>query len=272
MIPTVIDQVDKGEERIIESLSGKENFTKLVSLFLKQVQEIEVQNHTIAGQKDIDVAEGVWLDYIGAIVGLERQGLSDEDYRLAIRTKIGINTADGTPNVIIDLIKQHAAATDVKLVNYYPAGFSVSNNGTRGQDHTLYNLVQGIKPAGTAVDVIHNEGGVCFVPAWLNSNAETTVDADFLLDNGDFLLLDDGVDEEDFLVILRSPDDVYQNDITYSYLDWVGASSFEIVSGGVVQDLDLSTGGILEITTSGSGGSDAGKLAQVIIKDTVSVN
>ena len=238
MIPTVIDQVDKGEDRIIESLSGKENFTKLVSLFLKQVQEIEVQNHEIAGQKDINVAEGVWLDYIGAIVGLERQGLSDEDYRLSIRTKIGINTADGTPNVVIDLIKQHTEATDVKLVNYYPAGFSVSNNGTRGQDHTLHNLVQGIKPAGTAVDIIHNEGGNCFVPAWRNNTTELS----------------------------------YKNNTTHSYLDWVRPSGFEIVSGGIVQDLDLSVGDVLEITTSGSGNNDAGKLAQVIIKDTVSVN
>lgn len=301
MLPIVVDQVEQGVSRVIDNLVDKENYIKLLTLFLEEVQQLEDQNHLIARQKNLDAAEGVWLDYIGAIVGLPRAGRSDEDYRFAIRTKIGINTSDGTPNVIIDLIKQHTSATDVKLIDYYPAGFITTNNGTSGENSSLFELLEGVKPAGVSAEIIWNEGGTRFVPAWLNANSETTVDSGLLLDDDEHLILEDGSgvfeivtggsteplylhngeeleinpaggsDEDDFLVVLVPPEDIYQNDITFSYLSWVGASSFEIVTGGSIESLDLHSGEELEITTSGSGGSDAGRLAQVITQQTISV-
>lgn len=53
---------------------------------------------------DVDTAVGVQLDTIGAFVGADRFGLSDDDYRILIKFKIIVNNIDASMKSIDDAI------------------------------------------------------------------------------------------------------------------------------------------------------------------------
>lgn len=229
MIPELINQVEKGLARNIDFLD-KENFNKLLTLFLEQVQQIEVATLSIADQKNINTAIGVWLDYIGKIVGEPRKSRMDDEYRSALLLKVASNNSDGTPNVIIDITKQYTGATNSRIIDYFPASlFNVLQIPSGTSTVGFSNLIDNIKPAGVSITAVNNIDGNRFVPAWIN-------------------LAGDYINTE------------------HAYLDWIGLSEFAIFSGGELTPLTLSTGDELIITTSTdvSTNESEGLLAQVI--------
>lgn len=230
MLPKLIDQVSQGLGRNIDFLD-KENFNKLIQLFLEQVQEIEVATLSIADQKNINTAVGKWLDYIGGIIGESRKGREDSEYRLALLLKVAINNSDGTPNTIIDITKQFTGSSNSKIIDYFPAAFFNVIQVPTGTDTTgLYNLLDSIKPAGAKVITVNNIDGNRFVPSWRN-------------EAGDETLTD------------------------YAYFDWIGLADFAIFSGGELTPLTLYDGSELAVTTStGTSNTESeGLLAQVIV-------
>lgn len=220
MIPQQIDQVEKGLGRVISSLQEKENFNKLLEIFLIETQQLEDENISLAEQKNLAIATGVWLDYIGGIVGEDRRGRTDVNYRSALSTRIGINTSDGTSDNVIALAKAHTNSTSSKIIDYHPAGFFSVVNGTEGLGTSLHALIEGTKPTAVSAIVVSNYTGNRFVPAWIDQSAFTTVEEALLLD-GDELLLDDGLNPLDFLEVLVTPDNIYSNDATHSVLGWI---------------------------------------------------
>jgi len=271
MLPVEINQIDKGIDRVITVLKEKENFKKLLEIFTTETQELEEQNILLADQKNIAIAEGEWLNFIGLIVGEDRQGKNDVDYRSAINTRIGINTSDATPNNIISLTKQHTGSSSSKIIEYYPASFFSVVTGSVGLDTGLFDLVQGTKPAGVSAEVVSNLGGTRFLPAWLNSASQTTVEDDFLLDAGDELLFDDGLDPLDFLEILIAPEDIFATDPDLAILAWIEETPFEVNNAGNIEPLDLSVGGTLTVVTVTPPVIPQGLLAQVITQDTIAL-
>jgi hypothetical protein len=207
-----IDQLKKGESRIITDLSEKENFNKLLNLYLSQVQEIEVANIELSQQKNINTAEGIWLDYIGGIVGEKRKGKLDSEYRGALFTRIGINSADATPDTLINLIKSHTSADHSRIIQYFPAAFFVTTEGQTNLDSSLFYLVENTRPVGVRAHVVSNILGDRLTPAWLLNEPAETSEFDFVLDNGDLLLLDATSPPTDTLIIVSTPEASYYKD------------------------------------------------------------
>jgi len=67
----------------------------------------------------IDTAEGVQLDTIGAVFGINRGGDTDAVYREKIKTK-GSLTASGEPEAIIEILLSLYGATYVTYIPAYP--------------------------------------------------------------------------------------------------------------------------------------------------------
>lgn len=73
-----------------------------------------------------DNAFGAQLDLLGAIVGQEREGLSDADYKLRIQSKILLNRCSGKAEEILsifDLIVP--TGTTIELREYPPASLKL---------------------------------------------------------------------------------------------------------------------------------------------------
>lgn len=221
MLPSNIDQVMQGLERNIDHLD-KENFNKLLKIFLSQIQILQDQTIDIAGQKNINAASGVWLDWIGKIIGQKREARSDSQYRDALKLRIAINSADSTPDNIISITKVATGSDSSKIIDYYPAAFVNSISTSQYTNISRYgHLVDSIKAAGVKPILVNNIQGNRFTPAWrikqpavageyiLDVTDEGT--RDYLSVNGEPLLLYAEVAGPD--IILKSE---------YAYLQYKG--------------------------------------------------
>ena len=194
-----VDHVEVGLDRVIDKLN-KTNFNKSLQIYLEESQELETQLLTLAEQKSIDLAIGIWLDYIGKIVGEDRKGKSDEEYRIALKIRIGVNRADGTPDIMIDLMQQFTESPSVELREGSIAWGTLRFNGKTNIGASAWSLVDNIKPAGTRW-ILHSDyydNAVRF--AW--EVAAKTSEAFEVTDNGTdyevFEVTNDGVIYEPF--------------------------------------------------------------------------
>lgn len=72
------------------------NNYKLLNINEQAVEDVKSDLWAIFDARDIENATGRTLDLIGEMVGQKRGAMTDEQYRYVIRTKVGMNTAQGT--------------------------------------------------------------------------------------------------------------------------------------------------------------------------------
>ena len=127
-------------------------FEELLRIVCEQVQEIEDALWQIASDS-VDTAEGVQLDGFGSIVGAERQGLSDDDYRALIRATIRANQSSGTAPDLYSIVTASTgipAAGQAEIEFYPPAGFIITITEPPAFE---IEILHGLLVAGTAAGV-----------------------------------------------------------------------------------------------------------------------
>ena len=92
-----LEHVNEGLARLIEQYKESPNLRAWISSYLKQVQDLENAIWEVINLRFLPNAFGHQLDVLGKLVGLEREGLSDDLYRGAINLQIRINLSHGTP-------------------------------------------------------------------------------------------------------------------------------------------------------------------------------
>jgi len=109
--------------RLISQFRGKPNLEAILSVVIKQVQDLENVSFELLTERYIDVAEGAQVDGFGAIVGEAREGRGDAEYKIAIKARMQLNLGNGTPEDIIQLIRGIAGDVRVRIYEFYPAAF-----------------------------------------------------------------------------------------------------------------------------------------------------
>jgi len=115
-------------------------FRDLVCLFVKDLGHFNDVAQQVGGAFDIDTAVGEQLDFIGAVVGLPRQGFNDARYRtfLNIQVDLLLSAAredanwTGTHNNILKIIRTFIGPTPgqpIVLTNFAPYSFVVTIPG-----------------------------------------------------------------------------------------------------------------------------------------------
>lgn len=143
-------------KRLLQQYKGKPRLESLIDSTNIQVQEIEDALFGLRIRLDIDSVGGIPLDMIGEIVGIERGGFDDATYRSILKSKIGQNVSNGTPE---DVITTFVAITGTEFVLYqdlFPGGIGLYS--TVQIDPALidliYSLVEKTDPAGVRIDFI----------------------------------------------------------------------------------------------------------------------
>lgn len=114
-------------------------------------QDIENTMSDLLEFRDVTDAIGVQLDGLGEIVGEERLGRSDEEYRQAIITRIFINSNAGTPEALISACRLLTEAERVRYREYYPGVAWLHTDGIKGFDQDIVAALDAIAPAGVRV-------------------------------------------------------------------------------------------------------------------------
>ncbi|CAH9012710.1 putative coil containing protein [Vibrio phage 424E50-1] len=161
-----IDQTSLGVSRLTSFLQDSENVKKFLGVCLEEIKELSDALLVLAGQKDITVVEGVWLDFIGSVVGIPRNGVVDEEYRRLLLLKISINTANGTHPSTSQILKNFTLSDNIKIFKGFLSYGQVVVDGDFGVDFSLWELLQEIIPVTTAVTILHDTKQASFFPAW----------------------------------------------------------------------------------------------------------
>ena len=76
----------------------------------------------------IDAAPGVHLDRLGKIVGEDREGRSDVDYAVAIKTRVLINRSQGRVQDLVQIVRLFLSLTDGDTVKVKSVGQPTTGN------------------------------------------------------------------------------------------------------------------------------------------------
>lgn len=89
---------------LVEQFKDKTNLAAFVSAFADQIQDAENGSFEVIDETTLTAAVGVQLDGLGQIIGLERRGLGDDDYRIRLQVQILINSSSGTIEDILEIL------------------------------------------------------------------------------------------------------------------------------------------------------------------------
>lgn len=155
MIP-ITTHVQEAIKRLLQQYKEKPRIEFVVSSLTEEVQNIENMLFDLLNNRSINTAIGIQLDRLGTILGIEREGLSDEDYRARLKIKVVQNVSSGEPDRLISVYAFLINATQVQFQEHYPAGCALMGRGVipSGQETLLYTEIQRITPAGVRVDYI----------------------------------------------------------------------------------------------------------------------
>lgn len=116
-----------------------------------QLEELDRNIRNMSAQFDIDGAAGEELDRIGKILGEDRGGNSDKVYRIYLKLRTMLNTANGTIEDIIKFVRFFYSSETVHLVPNYPAGLRILHDGFN--DTLDFNrIIKQIVGAGISYD------------------------------------------------------------------------------------------------------------------------
>ncbi|AGH32162.1 hypothetical protein VPHG_00095 [Vibrio phage 11895-B1] len=199
MTITQVDHISEGLSRPTSVLQ-QEEVTKFLTIFLNRYQMLEESFLILANQKSIDLAVGVWLDYIGKILNVNRSGASDDDYREELRLRIALRSSDGTPPVVIQLLRDFTDSTEVIYNEYGNAYVTFNLNGKTNIGNQLWEMLQSIKPVGVKCILQNDYNDNAFYPAYeisaVTGEVFQTTSEGSVYEN--FMTTSDGINYETF--------------------------------------------------------------------------
>lgn len=127
---TIPNHVERALSLLIEEFKKSTDINSIVEVSVDQSQEIENTGNDLLTARSLSQAGGAQLDGMGAIVGVERGGRNDEDYRAAIRFQIFVNTSNGEPETLITALKFVTGASRIRLWEISDATVFMFTNGS----------------------------------------------------------------------------------------------------------------------------------------------
>jgi hypothetical protein len=136
---------------------GAPNMNAIVASYAIQAQELETVFISLIVNTMLPTAEGEQLDVLGRIVGEERQGRSDDDYRIAIGARIRSNVSNASVEDIIAVLKSAVDRTyEVKDLGYASFLVRLVDDVGTASPTELNAILQRIKGGGVRADFIYS--------------------------------------------------------------------------------------------------------------------
>lgn len=115
----------EGLDNLIEVLKGKPKLASFLSAFLDQLQDLEDASFQVLFDTALANSVGEQLDVIGRIVGRDRGGLNDADYRVRIQAQILINKTSGTVEELIAILVLFETSP-IRIQRFEPAAHTIT--------------------------------------------------------------------------------------------------------------------------------------------------
>ena len=183
--PTQQDVTEIGLDRMLSQWSDKVIIRGLFESYLDNIQVVEDMWFQLLNERDIFTAIGEQLNVLGTIVGEARLGKGDDEYRQAILNRVALNSSDGTPPRVLEILTLITEADNVTLFEHFPGNVHYMTDGITTDTTTATMDVA--SSAGVSVRVMVDVGSTSFIPAALIQ------DQDLLgVNTGDIMGVDTG--------------------------------------------------------------------------------
>lgn len=123
-IPIIVDHVERGTSSLSAGFRGDFGAIGYITPLLEEIQAVEDFLYGILQLTRIENATGYWLDRLGRIVGQERLGLTDSEYRRLIEARIIANRSSGLVDELIAIARAATGATTIDWI-YKPTSTQV---------------------------------------------------------------------------------------------------------------------------------------------------
>lgn len=123
------DIATNGEERLLPQFNKSEKIKGLLKSLIGAAQPTEDTLFKVMQETGIDTATGVQLDVIGKLLNVPRGTKNDTNYREFLYGQVAVNSANGTPENIITLVRLVTGSQDVALSEYFPAEVHIQVTG-----------------------------------------------------------------------------------------------------------------------------------------------
>jgi hypothetical protein len=153
MIPVKTDLVVDGINQLLHQFRGKPNIEGVLSACLDQIELIDQETFDLVNMFNVDDAVGIILDYVGAIVGVPRDGRNDDDYRAAIQSRLLVNNSEGTPDDLLEILADQTGGDRVRIWEHFPVSVIMYTNGE--------------KVSTEIADVVRQSGPITLETMWL---------------------------------------------------------------------------------------------------------
>ena len=115
------NHVEEGFKKLLSQWDNSSSVRGLLESILQPINEAEQGSQDVYDSFSIITAIGKQLDMLGALLGVPRNGRSDEDYRIIIMSKISTSRGSGTTNELISLLSALTGQT-ANVWEHYPIG------------------------------------------------------------------------------------------------------------------------------------------------------
>lgn len=157
----ILDHTEAGLDTLLAEFQQASKLKSWLAAHLDQVQDLEDGMQPLLASHSIDIAVGVGLDVIGAILGLPRGGLIvDDDYRLRLRAEVAINNSEGTQFDLINVLQLLIGlpTKDIQYDEYFPKTVYLRPRNHIVDDDTdvVLALLKRAAPAGTEIHIVYS--------------------------------------------------------------------------------------------------------------------
>lgn len=154
MITWITNHIQKAIDRLWQQYKGVTSVENYFTALTEEAQEIEDQLKKLFEERNLETAVGKQLDRIGEVVGQDREGLTDEPYRLRIKIKIIQNLSEGEPERVIQVYKFLLNASWVFYSELYPANCYLMGAGSiiPGTEQLIAENIIRILPATVTLE------------------------------------------------------------------------------------------------------------------------
>ena len=132
---------------LVDQFKGQANIEAFVRAWAQQSQDAEDAAFSVLLLTTLTSAEGVQLDGLGEVVGVEREGRNDADYRVRIGAQILLNNASGTIENLLALAVA-LGATTTTLTEVYPAKIEIVSEVAIANGVEIGRVMGLARPAG----------------------------------------------------------------------------------------------------------------------------
>jgi len=128
----------------------RDDTLKLATIGDKGLAEVDEHILSLKDQWDLDHVGEHFLDRIGKLLSEQRNGTSDDHYRIILNLRKLLNTNAGSIPDIIKAIKYLYSSEVVHIVPDYPAGLIIEHDGEGTPGLNFNRLLAEIIPAGVS--------------------------------------------------------------------------------------------------------------------------